>query len=152
MGQTAAVVKTKNFYNQKFYEHDFSGQDLSHSDFRNSTCLGCNFDRADLSYANFEGANCRDSTFVATRCYRTNFKDTALAGSKFDPKDGFGMTITLTCETVDGMRIGKLWWYVWLMLALRMKPPDEDSELKLINAIGTEKYEGLRQLFSRRVF
>jgi uncharacterized protein YjbI with pentapeptide repeats len=142
----------KNFYNQKFYRVDFSGQDLQRAIFSNASLIECDFSNADLSYATFEGANCRGANFTGTRLYRTNFKDAALAQSKFEPKDAFGMTITLSCETVDGMRIGKLWWFVWIMMCLRMDCPDKDAELGFINAIGAERYEGLARLFSRRIF
>jgi hypothetical protein len=144
--------RTKLFYNKKFYNHSFKGQDLSHADFRSATLIGCDFTEADLSYANFEGANCRGANFTTTRLYRTNFKDAALADSIFEPKDAFGMTITLSCETFDGMKMSKLWYLVWLMLLLRSKPPEEEMELKLINVIEPERYAGLRTLFDRRVF
>jgi|SRR5882724_1445532 len=149
--ETTAEVKNKNFYNGRFYKHDFSGQDLSKANFRSASVIGCNFSNTDLSYANFEGANCRECNFTGTILYRTNFKDAALADAIFEPKDAFGMTITLSCETVDGLKISKLWWFVWLMLSLRMKVPEEDMEFKIINAIGKERYIGLRQLFERRV-
>ena len=154
MGTDAIVtpeVKKKNYHSVKLYRADFSNQDLSHADFRCASLIGCDFSNSDLSYANFEAANCREAKFFATKLYRTNFKDAALADSIFEPKDAFGMTITLSCETVDGLKIGKLWWFVWVMLALRMKVPEEDLELKIINAIGRDRYIGLRQLFERRI-
>jgi len=151
MGTTIETPKKKSYYGAKLYKHDFSGQDLSYTDFRSASLIECNFNNADLSYANFEAANCRDAYFVGTKLYRTNFKDAALAGSRFEPKDAFGMTITLACETVDGMKIGKLWWFIWIMMALRMQLPEPELELGIINAIGKERYVGLRQLFERRI-
>ena len=156
MGTTAPPVERsakKSFYNQKFYRTSFAEQDLSYADFRCASLIECDFSKSNLSYANFEGANCREANFTGSILYRANFKDAALAGSLFEPKDAFGMTITLSCETVDQMKIGKIWWFVWLMLALRMQVPlpEEDMELKIINAIGRERYIGLRQLFERRV-
>ena len=149
---TATKGRGKSFYNQKFFGSDFSGQDLNHSDFRCCTVVDCNFSNADLSYANFEGANCRGANFTGTRCYRTNFKDAALAGSIFEPKDVFGMTITMSCETVDGAKVSRMWWYIWLMMAMRMKAPDEEAKIRLVQAIEPERYAGLRRLFDTREF
>jgi hypothetical protein len=153
MMEATSETKKKNYYGAKLYRQSFEGQDLSHADFRCASLIECNFNNADLSYANFEAANCRDAKFIGTKLYRANFKDAALAGSAFEPKDAFGMTITLSCETVDGMKVGKLWWFIWIMLALRMQIPEgeETAELKIIDAIGKERYIGLRQLFERRI-
>ena len=151
--ETVTEFKKKNYRESKYYREDFSGKDLAYADFRNASLIGCNFSNANCPYANFEAANCREANFTGTNLYRANFKDAALADSIFEPKDAFGMTITLNCETVDGMKIGKIWWFDWVMMALRMRVPlpEEDLELKIINAIGRERYIGLRQLFERRV-
>ena len=119
--ETMTEVKKKNYYSAKLYREDFSGKDLAHANFRNASLIGCNFTDANLAYADFDSANCREANFTRSILYRANFKDAALADSIFDPKDAFGMTITLSCETVDGMKIGKIWWFVWLMMALRNK-------------------------------
>ena len=140
----------KTWYNKKLYNHDFSGQNLSHADFRCASLMGCNFNDADLSYANFEGANLRNATLVGKRCYRTNFKDAALAGSAFEPKDAFGATFTFACEAFDGMKPAKLWWYMWLMMLLRMHPPEVDMELDVIKIIGPDRYAGLQQLMKQQ--
>jgi hypothetical protein len=142
----------KSFYNQKLLNHDFSGQKLDHADFRCACLIGANFNDADLSYANFEGANLRGASLVGTRCYRTNFKDAALACSNFEPKDAFGVTFTFACESFDQAKVAKLWWYMWLMMLLRMKPPEEDMELDVIKIIGPDRYAGLQQLMARRAF
>ena len=142
----------KNHHKQKYYNRDFSGMDLKNADFRCASLMGCKFDDADLSYANMEGANLRGASLIGTRCYRTNFKDASLAGAAFEPKDAFGATFTMACETFDGMKPAKLWWDMWLMMLLRMKPPEEEMELAIIQAIGPELYAGLRQLMDRRIF
>jgi len=151
---TVTVVreKAKSFYNQKFYSMDFSGQYLGNADLRVGSFINCNFNDADLSYANCEGANFRGSSFVGTRCYRTNFKDASLAGTTFEPKDAFGATFTFACESFDGMKPAKLWWYMWLMMLLRMKPPEENMELDVIRIVGPERYAGLQQLMKQRMF
>lgn len=142
----------KQFYRAKFYDKDFSGQDFNHGDFRCASLMGCKFDHCDLSYANFEGANLRGASLIGTRCYRTNFKDASLASAVFEPKDAFGATFTFTCESFDGMKPAKLWWDMWLMTLLRMKPPEEGMDLEVIRAIGPDIYAGLRQLMQTRVF
>ena len=156
MGTMMTTVRAdrvgKNFYNKKLTNHDFSGQKLDHADFRCASLIGANFDDADLSYANFEGANLRNASLIATRCYRTNFKDACLAMAKFEPKDAFGATFTFACESFDGMKPAKLWWYMWLMMLLRMKSPEEDMELDIIKAIGPDRYAGLQQLMVRRIY
>jgi hypothetical protein len=155
MGETMTVRADrvgKNFYNQKHSGRDFSGQKLDHADFRCASLIGCNFNDADLSYANFEGANLRMATLVGTKCYRTNFKDASLACATFEPKDAFGATFTFACESFDGIKIPKLWWYMWLMMLLRMKPPEELMELDVIKIIGPDRYAGLQQLMARRQF
>jgi len=152
MSVTAHRVKGKTFYNQKLYGANFIGQDLVHADFRSATLMNANFTDADLSYANFEGANCRGAIFDNCRLYRANFKDAALAGSVFRPKDAFGITLTMACETFDDVQSSGLWYLSMVMLALRMKSPEEGLEEKIISAIGTERYMGLRHIFDRRVF
>lgn len=149
-----AVVKAEKavFRNAKYYNHDFSGQNFSYCDFRGASLMGCKFNDCDLSYTNFEGANLRGAEIVGARCYRTNFKDASLAGARFEPKDAFGVTMTMNCETYDGMRPAKLWWYMVLMLLLLTKPDDPQMELDLIKAIGPERYDGLRTIMQRRVF
>src|SRR5690348_11235185 len=83
-----AVQRLRKAYtNQKFYDENFFGKDLSHADFRGCTLFNCNFDNSDLGYANFEGANCYKSTFVGSRLYHTNFRNAVLAGTVLKPRD-----------------------------------------------------------------
>lgn len=149
---TAVRERAKSFYNQKFYSQDFSGQNLCNADMRCGSFINCNFNDSDMSYANCEGANFRGSSFVGTRCYRTNFKDASLASATFEPKDAFGATFTFACESFDGMKPAKLWWYMWLMMLLRMKAPEENMELDVIRAIEPDRYAGLQQLMRQRTF
>jgi hypothetical protein len=138
---------------QKIYNRDFSGQDLSHSRLKNSLFHNCNFDRANLTEADCEGSEFYGSTFRDTICYRTNFKDAKLAMTVFEPKDCFGMTMTMACKTYDGMKISPIWWHAWLMFMLMMQPSGKESiDLKnnIISLLGQEKYLKLKQMFSKR--
>lgn len=146
----------KNFSNQKFYQRDFSNQDLSHANFMGATLAECKFVNSDLSYANMEATNCFRADFTGSKLYRTNFRDAVLAQAIFKPKDFFGCTITLVCEAFDGAQLGAIWWYSWLYLAMAMDGPIDGSEPKekvrerLVTAMGQEKYEALRKLFGAR--
>lgn len=154
----AAVVELpdkdrKDFSGERFYKHDFSGRDMRGFKFRGSDCIECTFAKSDLSNADFEGANCFGSDFTDSKCNRTNFKDAVLAGTKFHPSDCFGMTLSLRCETFEGMKVSRLWWWSWLYFALLMKPHKNEEEglhTLLINAIGTDRYIRLRRLFPER--
>lgn len=141
----------KKFTNQKFHKMSFANRDLSHADFRGSSVVGCDFTNSDLSYANFEGCNCWEANFTDARLYKTNFKDSILARSIMKPKDCFGMTITLSCDTVDKMVIGEKWETTWIFMALMMELPDKKMETALINTIGPERYLRLRQIFDNRM-
>lgn len=150
----------KSFANQKFYRRDFSGQDLSHADFRCATLCECKFVNADLSYANMEGANCYRADFTGAKLYRTNMRDAVLAQAIMKPKDFFGVTLTMVCEAFDGAKVNSIWWYSWLYLALAMDGPldatdpkeQEVTRKKLIDTIGKERYEALCRLFGQRSF
>jgi hypothetical protein len=143
----------KVFINRKFYDKDFSGQDLTHADFRGCTLVGCNFDNADLSYASFEGANCYRSTFRQSRLYHTNFKDAVLAETQMDPRDMFGMTISVSCDTFDKIKLGKIWLAAWLYLPMLADLPEgtkEKIENVLNDLIGPERVKSLERHFSQR--
>lgn len=147
------LLKSKDFSGQRFQGADFAGQELRGAKFRGADCIDCNFSNADLSNADFEGANCFGSDFTDTKCNRTNFKDAILAGTKFFPADTFGMTISMRCETFDGMQVSRMWWWCWIYFALMMVPQKNEEEglhTRLINAIGADRYVRLRRLFGER--
>ena len=139
---------------QKLYGKDFSGQTLAHAKMHNSLFHRCNFDNADMTEADCEGSEFFGSTFRQTNCYRTNFKDAKLAGTVFEPKECFGITITLQCKTFDGMKVTGLWWMMWAMFLTLMKPeklPDgEDPVDRAILMIGPDRYVRLRNLLQKR--
>lgn len=133
----------------KLNRHDFAGQSLSRSDFRGCSLTEANFTGADLSFANFEGANCWGAIFTDANLHRANFKDAILGNSKFDAADLFGVTLTISCDTFDCMKVGRFWW-AWLFLATMMKGPDEIASDGLIALIGPERYVRYSEHFQNR--
>ena len=145
-----AVVKKSD--NKRYYRDDFRGLNLSGACFRNGTLVECNFSGADLSYANFENANCWGSNFENAVLYRTNFKDAILASTIMKPRDCFGMTVTLTCNTIEKMEISDKFLLYWLFMGSKMTPESQDLANQVIAAIGAENYVKLGKLFRERTF
>lgn len=143
----------KVFLNRKLYDRDFSNQDLSHADFRGCTLVNCNFDNSDLSYATFEGANCYRSSFRQSKLFHTSFKDAVLAETIMDPRDAFGMTISLSCDAMDKAKIGKNYAAAWLMM-LGMMELTPEFKVKLDelvrDLIGEERAQKLQRYFDVR--
>lgn len=152
--QVRLSLGTIDMCRQKFYSQDFSGLDLTNKKMRQSMFMNCKFDGANLTEADCEGSDFFGSSFRETICYRTNFKDAKLAGTLFEPKDCFGMTITMQCQTFDGMRVSPIWLYGWLIFATMMRPvkmpAGEDLMNGVIAAIGAERYVKLRSMFTKR--
>jgi len=144
----------KDLSRQKHYGVDFSGQNLSRLRMKQSLFHRCNFDNADMTEADCEGSEFFGSTFRDTVMYRTNCKDAKLAATIFEPKDAFGLTVTLQCKTFDKMKVSPMWWYTFICLATLMLPGNvKDQELMinaLIQAIGPERYVRLRTLLQKR--
>jgi len=143
----------KVFQNRKFYDKDFSSQDLTHADFRGCTLVSCSFDNSDLSYASFDGANCYRSTFRQSKLYHTDFRNAVLAETLMDPRDMFGMTISVSCDTFDKIKLGKIWLAAWLYLPMLADLPVETRnkiEDVLNDLIGPERVKGLERHFSQR--
>lgn len=139
---------------QKFYSQDFSQQDLSGLKMRSSLFHHCNFDGADLTESDCEGSEFFLSTFRDSKMYRTNMKDAKLAQTVFEPRDCFGMTLTLQCKTFDKMKVSPMWWYIFLcfgslMIAGSVKENDE-LQNRLVQAIGPERYVKLRTMLVKR--
>lgn len=139
---------------QKFYGRDFSGQDLSRLKMRQSLYQRCNFDDADMTEADCEGSEFFGSTFRNTRMYRTNLKDAKLGLTVFEPRDCFGLTVTLQCATFDKMKVSPMWWYVWAMFGALMQPggvrETEEMHNRLIQMIGAQRFVKLRALLQKR--
>lgn len=136
---------------KRYYRADFSGLNLANASFRYATVIECNFTDANLSYANFENANCWGSDFTGANMYRTNMKDAVLASTKFHPRDCFGLTVTLTCDTVDKMDVNDKVWSYWLYMGTMFKTSDE-KKAQLMSILGEEKYAALERLFKERQF
>ncbi len=158
MEQTSEDTKEKNeqhhnqrrlFANQKMYDRNFKGQDLTHADFRGCTLVGCNFDNADLSYATLEGANCYKSTFRQTRLYHANLKDAVLAETIMDPRDLFGVSVSITCDTFDRMQLGERWIAAWLYMLTLCQMVDGFRQ-KIVELIGPKRVEALDRAFKER--
>ena len=150
----AVVTMTENLSKVKLEKRNFSNQNLRERNLSHSVFDCCNFDGADMTDANCEGSTFSGSTFRDTICYRTNFRNAKLAGTIFQPRDAYGMTVSLSCDTFRNMRVGQLWWYAWLVFATQMEPASEpvkgDIKGALIAAIGAERYVKLAKLFQRR--
>jgi uncharacterized protein YjbI with pentapeptide repeats len=139
---------------QKFYQTDFSGQDLSKLRMKQSLFHRCNFDNADLTEADCEGSEFLGSTFRDTVMYRTNCKDAKLGGTVFEPRDCFGLTLTMQCKTFNKTKVSPTWWYSYIMFAALMIPGNvqqsEEMINKLIQVVGPERYVKLRTLLAKR--
>ena len=139
---------------QKFYQVDFSGQDLSRLKLRQSLFHRCNFDDADMTEADCEGSEFFGSSFRRTVMYRTNCKDAKLAATVFEPKDCFGITLTMQCKTFDKMKVSPMWWYSFLMFGAMMIPGTvaecDEMQNRLIQAVGPERYVRLQALLTKR--
>lgn len=146
-----AMSKGKKFRNLKLPGVSFKGLDLKDADFRNASLPGADFSGCNLKYANFEGANLFACNFEEATCYRTNFKDANLADTNMQCADLYGATITLECKSFMGMRLKPGWWFGWLFYALLMQPPSQAVHDKLVELMGTDRYEVLRSQYARRV-
>lgn len=139
---------------QRFYGRDFTGMDLRRAAMRSSLFMNCNFTNADMAEADCSGSDFQGSIFEQTNCYRTNFKDAVLANTKFNPKDCFGMTVSLQCKTFKGMKVGALWFFAWLLFATMMHPFGSEAGLvdRVVEAIGAERWVKLKAVFGKREF
>jgi len=140
----------KKFSGQRLSRCDFSGQDLQNADFRGAVLTEANFTGADLSFANFEGANCWGACFKDANLRRTNFRDAVLANVDLRARNCFGITLTLSCDSVDETKVSSGLWYAWLMFATMMEPDDEDAKNQLIALIGPERFVKYKAHFRNR--
>jgi Pentapeptide repeats (9 copies) len=144
-------VQDKRFANKKFFGHNFSGMDLTNADFRDTTLIECNFRDSDLSHAVFKGANCYGSDFTDTVMRWTTFERAVLAKTKFAPKQMFGITITLTCDSFDEMEISRTALLYWMFIPTLMKAPEKEMADRVIAAIGEEAYKALSRVFKEQI-
>jgi uncharacterized protein YjbI with pentapeptide repeats len=150
---TETTTEVKNFKGQKFYDHDFSNQDLRKADMRRATFIDCNFDNADMTYADCEGSNFYRSSFKNTKLYYASFKNASLAEIKFYPQNAFGLTISLDCNSFDNVEISAHYLAAWMYDISTMKVPEEirqDIYAICRKLIGAEKFERLAKLIEDR--
>jgi uncharacterized protein YjbI with pentapeptide repeats len=153
--------KAQDFSGKKFNRKDFTNQDLKFANFRNASVIECDFSGADLTYANFTGCNCYGSNFTNAIMSRTNLMDANLQRSIMKPKDAFGMTLTMKCESFTDMEIDDTWLKVWLFLPAQMKLPELSEKQisngektwldKIIILLGEKTYVKFRSIFANRI-
>lgn len=146
----------KDFSGQKFIKGDFSDQNHQYTNFRSASLIEANFRNTDLSYANFTGANCYGADFTGAILYRTNMMDCILERSIMKPKNIFGLTLTMKCETFRGMVIDEDWLECWSFFPVLMDLPEAKKNPKpwldrIIQLLGPERYPRLKAVFERRV-
>src|SRR5262245_12637081 len=118
-------VPDKKFANKKFFGRDFSNMDLTNADFRSATLISCKFNGSDLSHATFKDANCYGADFTDSIVHRTSFECAILAKAIWAPKRMFGVTITMTCDTFEGMKVSRAAMLYWLHMATLFEAPNE---------------------------
>jgi hypothetical protein len=133
---------------------DFSGQDLTKADLSHSVFSQCNFDNADMSEAECTGTDFTGSTFRHTNMYRLNGRNAKFAGTVFEPKDCFGITLTMDCKTFENTHISQLYWYsvltMWSSMLPALGPVKEPLRDNLIALIGAQRYVKLKQMLQTR--
>ena len=148
------ITLPENLSGVSFEGRDFSGQNLSEKNLSHSFFKRCSFDDANLTDAICEGSSFPGCTFRRSICYRTNFANAKLAGTVFAPRDCYGMTISLNCDTFRSMRVSQLWYCAWLLFATQMEvtpgPIKENLRDGVISVLGAERYVRLAKLFQRR--
>lgn len=148
------MTEQKDFSKQRLTQVDFSSQNLTEANFSEAVLVSCNFDSSNLSYADFTRAKVYRCTFRQSKLYHTNFKDAHLAYSLFDPRDFFGMTVTLHCETFDKVKMpSKVYQAAWLFYLLIMDVPEELKEkirVMIKELVGEERFKALHRHFQNR--
>jgi len=136
----------KHYDNKRLEGADFSNRDLSNASFRNAYLVEANFENAILVGVNFTDANLWGAKFKGARLYKTNF--TRANVTKADVSQAIDLrnvTITLDCQTFEGVKLGKKWLNGWLFL-LSMADIPEDVKLRLKDIIGPEQYDMLHRI------
>lgn len=144
------VEPSKNFVNKKLYRRDFNNVDLSKSDFRGATAIECNFDGCEMSYADCEGANFFGSSFKDTGMYRVNLTDAIMSESILEPKEIYGVNISLVCGSFDNVKISDAAFLSFINFALKMQPKDQSIKTRLMELLGEDTLEKIRRLSAAR--
>ena len=137
---TTWVDDGKHFANKKLRGKVFTGRMLANADFRGAELIECIFDNCDLTGAKFHGANCYGASFKKAKCYKTNFTQAILTRADFDAADLRGITITMSCDTFDSVKLPKKWRGAFaFMLAITDLPVDDQKKLE--EFIGPEEFK-----------
>jgi hypothetical protein len=146
------IAAEEDLSGKRFNGRSFKGQKLAYRRMRGSVFLSCDFDDADLTKADCTNSDFTCSTFRNSVLYCCNFTNCRLAGTVFEPKDCFGMIVSLQCRTFDGMKVSPLWSFGWLAFFLQMNHSGAAAAMpdEIIAAIGAEKYTKLMSMFSKR--
>lgn len=110
VGLAMPPAHAENYKKMALIEADFSGQDLTDSEFTDANLRNSNFSQSDLTgvsffganleQANLEGANLSYATLDNARLVRTNLKDAVLEGA-FAFNANFGGTIIDGADFTD---------------------------------------------------
>ena len=143
--------KRKNFRGLKLHGADFTGMDLEKADFRGAACHYAKFIDCNCRFMNAEGAGMMFTEWKGADCHRMNAKDASLCDADMrGVKDFYGITLTMECKSMKGMRVDPGFWYGFLFYGLLMEPPSEDAKERLQICLGPERYETLRSLYLTR--
>lgn len=140
----------KKFANRPLRGMDFSKrngkdkEDLCNADFRNAKLIDAVFDDSDCTGADFTDANCNRASFRNCKLYKATFKRSNLAGCDFEGADLRGITITLSCDTFENLRLPSKWLAAWLFFPMIMDIP-EDVKMKLEAIIGPQTVQILKE-------
>ena len=148
--------EVKNSEGKRYNKKSFRGMNLRHANFRHSTCLECDFSGADMTYASLENGNFWGSNFTGTILNRANGAHASFENTVFMPRDVYGFTMTIQCETFANWKIDPLWLQVWLFIPTLWNLPEVEGKpdywlSKIINLLGPKLYQRYKKVFSNRV-
>ena len=145
----------KDSEGKQFNRKSFAGMNLRQANFRHATCLECDFSGADMTFASLEYGNFWGSNFTNTILNRADGAHASFENTIWMPKDAYGFTFTLQCETFMNMKIDPLWLRVWFFIPSLWRLPEEDVPdkwlSKIIDILGMKTYLKYKAIFSRRV-
>jgi uncharacterized protein YjbI with pentapeptide repeats len=134
-----------HYANKRFQRTDFSNRVLSQGDFKGSELIECDFSNSELSGAKFMGAQCPRSVFKGACLNRVNFADATLVGSDFSDADLRNVTLTMSPQTFEGVKLPKRWLNAFIFLLTLTRDLSEDARNQLIEIIGKSEFELLTQ-------
>jgi uncharacterized protein YjbI with pentapeptide repeats len=143
--------RRKNFRGLKLHGAVFDDMDLEKADFRGAICHYASFKRCNCRFMNAEGAGFMFTQWEGADCHRMNAREAQLCDADMrGVKDFYGITLTMECRTLKGLRLDPGFWYGFLFYGLLMEPPSEEEKEKLQLFLGPERFETLRNLYATR--